>query len=337
MQTGMVSSENIAQVLRNIAQKRQNGSLDISLSEDKSIIIFSNGKIVDAYLESENVLARAARRMDKIAEDSSPELLKTAFRHDVLNFLFDLDLARNSIYEFRNYMPEFDKELAANISVGQFLLDKASLDSEIKRFGQIFQPHSLITKVELAGLELSEEEKVFYELLPESASLENIFEVCFLSRYHIVINLLSFYERAILEVEKDTSEISSAEPVDRDIINVLEVTSERPFVEKELELNDVKKKVSAKITKTQNEEDIVEADDTKEIEENVNLIEEPTLIRVAEKPLLTKKKTTKASKKSTKLFSIDPYKITAATICILYILIAAVILSTWGSFFITFN
>ena len=69
MQSGIISSENIAQVLRTIAQKRQNGSLDITQAEDKSILIFSNGKIVDAYLESENVLARAARRMDKVAQN----------------------------------------------------------------------------------------------------------------------------------------------------------------------------------------------------------------------------------------------------------------------------
>lgn len=234
MQTGLVSTENISQVLRNISQRKQNGALEIIQGDDKLQIVFSNGKIVDAYRESESRQDRETRRTQGSMDSSDIEKMRIAVKHDVLNFLFSLDLSNHSIFNFKNFMPEFNKELAANISVGQYLLDKASLDSESKRFNQIFHPNSSILKLDLAGLELSPEEQILYNSLGERTQLEEVFANAPLSRYHIVVYLLSFYERAIVEADNSAADCVRNSPADLSVVNVLEDHSERPFIEKEL-------------------------------------------------------------------------------------------------------
>jgi hypothetical protein len=235
MQTGMINIDNSAQILRSIAQKRQNGSLEIIQGTEKINIIFSNGKIIDAFLESENTVARAARRIEMVGETGSEEILRTVVKHDVLNFLFDINLNINSTFTFNNYMPQFEEEYSANISVGQYLLDKAAFEPEFKRFKERFPDDCVILKLEPEEVELSEEEQIMYESMPERSKLEDLMQESILSRYHTILTLLLFREKGVIEIEGTPRLLNEEE----DSIPVLETPEAAATIRKNSE--DLKK------------------------------------------------------------------------------------------------
>lgn len=258
MQTGLVTSESVSQILRGISQRRQSGSLDILTGARRVTIIFANGKIVDAFDENQPSLARLwdfLKDRDLIRTDlpfepqnlsdllrcfhEDPEvdneaIFKTAIKSDLLNLLYDVDLADNAVCEFIPYIHDYDRDFMPGISVSQYLLDRASLESESKRFNTHFPDGSIIIKLELAGLALSTEEMILYDAIVDRSEVSEIFSRSLLSRYQIVTTLLSFYERAIIEIESGTSVLTEAAA--GKIVDVLKVSSERPFIEQELNL-----------------------------------------------------------------------------------------------------
>ena len=261
MQSGLIDSENVSSVLRGISQKKQNGSLEINLPEQQIIIVFSNGKIVDGFTNEKTSVGRVFEKLQKgeyleageifpehgdyeellsllgktnnNGREVNLEFLGTIIRHDLLDFLFSINLNKAAVYSFNQHMPEYDRDFASAISVGQYLLDKASLESEEKRFNEIFRPGALILKLDLAGLMLSKEEQIMFDLLKDKTSLEEFVKISIFSRYHIVTNLLSFYERAIIEVDFEDGEMPLDLKVNPKVVDILEDSSERPYVERE--------------------------------------------------------------------------------------------------------
>lgn len=251
MQTGVVNLENLSQVLKNVAHRRQTGCLEIRPSEGIINIVFVSGKIVDCYNETEGTAARVARRLERTAKEGTSDLLRMIYRHEVLDFLFNLDLINDCVYTFKNFTPEYDRDYAPGISVSQYLLDKASYESEIKKFNQIFPADSVILKLDLAGIELSEEERFFYDWLPERSDLSKLRSESFLNTYHTIVFLISFYERAVIEIVTDDVYSEPLAPADSAIVNILEDTTQRPFIEKELMPEEVQDKAQVTAEKTE--------------------------------------------------------------------------------------
>lgn len=228
MQSGVINSENVSQVLRQISQRRQQGVLEISSGGSTHNVSFISGKVVDVQegtsgpeqlyhalvdgglcqegttsfpdsyselyttLESEGVFKRAVEE----------EEFRNILRQQILDRLYSIEFQQGVFYQFRVQMVEVDKDLAPSISIGQLLLDLVSLDSEEERFQKAFPIGAKVEAVDQAVHSFSEEElKLLTILAYGSCDVDLLKRKSLLSRYHFQEALLSLFEQDCLLVE----------------------------------------------------------------------------------------------------------------------------------------
>ncbi len=152
MQAGIVTAENIAQILRGISQKRRHGTLEVHAGDNTLEIYFYQGKIVNLrlqgiplarmvakrlaaretivarpWIEEVEVFAELAQRMKDAGEDVAPELLAMVLQQQALELLYALEIVGGSFYHFRVEMVEAPADGELQLSVGQVLLDLVAL------------------------------------------------------------------------------------------------------------------------------------------------------------------------------------------------------------------
>ena len=262
MQSGMMNADNSSQVLRGISQKRQNGILEVKFPERNLTVAFVGGRIVNAYFSDRApVTALVDILISANLLDSAPDLstinsykelflllnerpvtypaldentYRRVVKQYVLDTLFACDQEIPGEYNFAMMMPEYDKDFCPSISVGQYLLDRVALESESERFQKLFPDNSKIIRLDTSGLVLTEEEEIIYNLIGEGISKEKLAAKALLSRNAFQNALLSMHERALIEVEIADANRKIDTAVSSDIISVLEINSERPFVESDM-------------------------------------------------------------------------------------------------------
>lgn len=287
MQTGMLNSENHSHILRGISQKRQNGVLEVLYGEYNVSIYFLNGKIVEVIDSRRDPIDHQRDILDKygylnktdsgqlecstyqelfVALNSQANQSKAldentfrmALKKRILDALYDLKLDSPAVYNLKLQMVNYDRDFAPSISVGQILLDRVSLESDSERFLNTFPESGLIKRNDLAGISLTEEERMLFDAIERDTTCTKLSESVLLSRYALQHNLLSMYDRAIIDVEQRTIlEASAARVLSDDILSVLEESSDRPFIEEELQpvIDDRRSQAKVLIKNTNKETD----------------------------------------------------------------------------------
>jgi hypothetical protein len=164
-QSGVLTRANIDGILRGLAQRRQNGALEIHLGERSLEVVFFQGKIVDLFERNQprpwllfQQLCRV-KGWERPAVETCPpeytgllELLKSQghqiemseLREQLRKLISDefylLDPGQGAFYSVRFEMPEFDRDLAAGSTVSGLLLDIAERDEVEKELGRLWEP-----------------------------------------------------------------------------------------------------------------------------------------------------------------------------------------------------
>jgi hypothetical protein len=225
MQTGVLTSENLASVLRDISQRRRQGTLAINLLNRQIEILCVQGKVVEAVevgispvAEMVEILVKAGRLAEapaKIPENykalfqnmnSNPAnifdeaLFRQVVKERVLNKLYSLDVKSGAHYGFQMQMIEYDRDFCPSISIGQLLLDMVALESDRERFLSVFGGNGQVMLTGLEGGTLSTEECTVLESIGAGASLAEIQHLAMLSSYHIQDAMLTLYDAKMIKV-----------------------------------------------------------------------------------------------------------------------------------------
>lgn len=246
MLSGVVSSENLAQVLRSISQKRKQGVLEITLGDKAIQLLFVAGKIVDAYQSPQiavhevlETLAAAGVLPDGFIyrgtnyQDlfSALELAGCALDQDefkvvlsqrVLDVLYGLQLDSGAFYSFKVQMIEHEPELMPSISVGQLLLDFVALEDDEDRFLEAF-PADFFVVLEDEVEALTIEEGFLLHALQNHHYVSELQSASMLSRFHFRECLFSLLNRGAIDVrpELDGRDHGDSRPLE-DIVATLE-------------------------------------------------------------------------------------------------------------------
>lgn len=228
MQSGVLSADNLPDVLRGISQRRRQGVLEIQGSEGITTIKFVQGRVVEAfssrltpvqecvewlqwagypvkdpkdYTESTyHELAHRLERELKVDHNVSNTLLSHIVKHRVLERLYKLDVGTGSLYSFKVQMVEQEKGFSPNISVGQLLLDLVELSAERDDFYSRF-PDTAIVRALCPPADISDEEEgVVIRSIGSGCSLAELERKCLLSSYHFKHALLSLHSAGRVEV-----------------------------------------------------------------------------------------------------------------------------------------
>jgi hypothetical protein len=227
MLAGMIASDNMAEVLRGIAQRRLQGVLEISQPDNQVRIYFSQGRIVDLqsgagrgpsaladtlkaagnlspdfgvqpkrYADLYDEVCRSAHGREPMDHASFQAVLK----QQVLEGLYQLDLSVSAPYLFRVQMVDIETDLAPSISVGQLLLDLAALPSEARRCASVFGAGAIITVAGINAEFRSGEEESLYRCIADGASLPELARRSMLSSFYLHTLLLGLYDRGLITV-----------------------------------------------------------------------------------------------------------------------------------------
>jgi len=269
MHTGVLNSDNLASVLRDISQRRRQGTLAINLLNRQIEILCVQGKIVEAIevgispvAELAEILVNAGRLAQAPAKtpenykalfqmmNAGPEgvfdeaLFRQIVKERVLNKLYSLDVKAGAHYGFQMQMVEYDRDLCPSISIGQLLLDMVALESDKERFLNVFGNN----EVQLTGLEggtLSPEECVVLEAVGAGASVDEIARLSMLSCYHLQDAMLTLYDAKMIKVAPARASGDENENFDdmlsafeQSIDQVFDGSTEEAVEESELSLKD---------------------------------------------------------------------------------------------------
>lgn len=254
MQSGVISSENMADIFRGISQRRRHGSLEIKYHDCAVEISFVNGKIVDitsagisAQLEIVQIFTAAGLLKDdadgcpntyaalfdwlqgRADKDVliDPGLYRRVIKHKVLDKIYALNLGESAYYTFKVEMVDCEKDFLPSISVGQFLLDLVALESEKARFESIFPAGCYLRAGELADIALSEEEQSIYKEAKAGCSLVELKPRCMVSAFTLQEALLSLHDRGVIFVSNEAPKQARAEsPKYDDLLSALNDATE---------------------------------------------------------------------------------------------------------------
>ena len=234
MQSGVVSNDNIAEILREISQRRRQGVLEMHVNEEAMSIYFVQGKIVEVALstmtpvqETVEWLQRAgipvqapetyiepnyAQLLQRLKEDLPAEksvhedLLRHVIRERMLERLYTLEFGGGAFYNFKVQMVEFERDFAPLISVGQLLLDIVELQSEAENFAVAFPPECIIRPVGKASAELSPEESWVFQALEKGCSVLELRDRALLSKLSLQRTLLLLKSYSLVSVSDDLTD-----------------------------------------------------------------------------------------------------------------------------------
>lgn len=227
MQTGVGNQESVAQVLRNVSQRRRHGLLELRFADARVHVLFAQGKIVDVLspdmnsaeeaarmlfeggflnempeVESYSRLAEAIRVQNDMNAADSIALVKRAAKHGALSRLYRLDLSAPAFSNFDASMLEFEREFAPSLSIGQLLLDMVALPADRPKFLGLFGGQVLLSRVEKEGLSLSEEEGLLHGLLRKEQSLQDLRRRSLLSEFPLQDGLLRLHEQGLIAIRE---------------------------------------------------------------------------------------------------------------------------------------
>ena len=251
MQTGIITPDNLSQVLRSISQRRRNGVFTVTAGEDQVIVYFNQGRIVEAtgaelYPVEELVeVLRTAGLVGKdfYSDDSSysefflkfheeypdtpldESLFKQVIRHRILNKLYSINpKSAGAFYEFSAQMIDYDKNFSPSISVGQLLLDLVALESDSEKFYNQFPEGCVLVPAREPEVSLSDEEILLLAAIGQGAVLEDVAQRSMLSVYHFHDGLLSLINQELITVQgngdvshavqSENGQLSGAQQVD---------------------------------------------------------------------------------------------------------------------------
>jgi len=228
MQSGVLSADNLPDLLRGISQRRRQGVLEIHGSDGVTSIKFVQGRIVEVAAspltpvqEVVQCLARAgygvgepksysetsysallARLIDagQSGKKVDKETLLGVIKHRVLERLYALDVGAGSMYSFKVQMVETERDFSPSISVGQLLLDLVELSAEREDFISLFPVGAIARKSPPASPDTDDEQKVL-DAVGGGASLEDITSKSLLSSYHLRHALLGLHKRGGILVD----------------------------------------------------------------------------------------------------------------------------------------
>ena len=231
MQAGILNPDNFGDVLRTVATKRRQGTLELTIADAKESIVFNAGKIVEVIsastppvLELTERLKQAGALVDPAAlalvrgygelfravtfhEELSGNRLRQIVRHRILARLFAFSATSGAYFNFRSELAEYDREYAAAISVGQLLLDIAACLETEKRFAAVFEKKCIISSVAAGDEPLSEEEGTMHSVCREPGSLEDVMQRSLLCDFYAREALLALYERGLVEISEAAKDI----------------------------------------------------------------------------------------------------------------------------------
>jgi hypothetical protein len=228
MQSGVLSADNLPDVLRGISQRRRQGVLEIQGSEGITTIRFVQGRVVEAFSSrltpvqeciewlqwagypvkdpkdytEVNYQELAIRLQAELKADLSVSttLLAHVVKHRVLERLYKLDVGTGSLYSFKVQMVEQEKGFSPNISVGQLLLDLVELNAERDHFYSRFPDTAIVRALCTPADITDEDEGVIIRSIGAGCSLAELERKCLLSSYHFKHALLSLHTAGKIEV-----------------------------------------------------------------------------------------------------------------------------------------
>ena len=235
MQSGVLSADNLPDLLRGISQRRRQGVLEVHGSEGVTSVRFVQGRIVEviapqltpiqevvqwlslagyrvgdvkSYQEKyySELLERLVR--DQASADggvsSKPitqEVLSGIIKHRILERLYALDVGAGSMYSFKVQMVETERDFSPSISVGQLLLDLVELASEREEFTALF-PVDSYAKIANADAADTDDERSVLTAINAGAVLDDVAARSLLSSYHLRHALLGLLRRGAITVQE---------------------------------------------------------------------------------------------------------------------------------------
>ena len=231
MQTGLVTNDNLSEVLRGLSQKRKQGVLELAIGQEKWNISFLTGKIVEVSKEGENPVETLFERISASGRvtqevsgeldsykallvslnengESGPvidsELMKSFVKHHMLNKLYEIDLGNGAYYSFHTQMIEVDADLQPSISIGQLLLDLVGLETDSERFAGLFpEDVRVVPSGDPSQRALSDEESSLLEHSVEEPTIGELRARSLLSSYHFQEIVFGLYEAGLIEIVDD--------------------------------------------------------------------------------------------------------------------------------------
>jgi hypothetical protein len=212
MQSGVLSPENVADVLRGISQRRRQGLLEVNAHERVFVIKFVQGRVVDAapggmtgvqdtvawlkragYPVAEPASYREPsyaelllRLADELSEDFTitTETLKVIVRERVLDHLYNLEVGVGAFYTFKVQMVEHDHDFSPSVSIGQVLLDLVEMNAEREAFHRRFPAGSYIRLTGDTPTGLDPEEEAIVKCIGEGMAVDDLERRALLSGFH---------------------------------------------------------------------------------------------------------------------------------------------------------
>ena len=224
MQAGVLNPDNFGDILRTVASKRRQGTLDLTIGESKESIVFNGGKIVEVISGANSTVEELSQRLQQAGalvdpaalalvrgygelfravtfhEELSGNRLRQIVRHRVLARLFALSSVSGAYFNFRTELADYDREYTTSISVGQLLLDVAACVETEKRFSAVFEPGSILSSMPVGDEPLSDEERTMINACLEPGSVESVLERSLLCDFYAREALLALHERGLIEI-----------------------------------------------------------------------------------------------------------------------------------------
>ena len=251
MESGVVTTESLSQLLRNISQRRRQGTLSVRSAKHEVRVLFLQGRVVsvaDTRISESAAVEERLRRAAFMASDRptglsswaeilaavgqkvgatlATQVVQRAYRAEMLDRLYALNAESGAVFNFSSHMVEYEKDLAPNISVGQLLLDLVALESDGAQFEKIFPGDRLVSRNPSVDAAVSEEEGEILQQLTQETSVADIWGQVLLSRYHFMEAMLSLHERGLISagerVPSTTNPVGATPAFGEDIFAMLD-------------------------------------------------------------------------------------------------------------------
>lgn len=228
MYSGILTPDNLAQVLKNLSQRRLSGVLEINTESISLKILFSQGRIVEAVendvspveevikvleiaeLITSNRAAKYANYSELVAASSQLcidgaglelEIFQRVIKHRLLTKLFVLPKLNAASFSFSQQGIDYDRNLLTPFSGAQVLMDLAELEPTTVAWRGLFEGHDFIIrtaqKFETPG---SLEEAIVYDTIGEGVGLAQLLRKTMLCSLYLERALLELHRRELISL-----------------------------------------------------------------------------------------------------------------------------------------